>query len=194
MGIRRWGGVGVIVVLAACKGDSPGPTTAGGAVVAGIDGVACVGAIDEAPAGAVREEDPAIVQALLDQALGATDKGNLCAGQVFRATAPITVHRVWNSEKEYTQLGTWWTFTAPAGTREAYQKDYIICDGWSRLDRVVACKIKVGANFVVGPGQSVHCDAGASHVKSAKNQVFIANDGQNKVIHVDDCEPVRPWP
>lgn len=191
MGMHRWGVGGVIVVgLVACEAKPP----AGEQALLGVDGVACAGFIEKPPAGAVLEEDQAKVKALLDVAVSPSDKGNLCAGQVFRATEPITVYRVWNSEKDYTRLGRWWTFTAPSGTREAYQDDYIICDGWSRLDQVVACKIKPGANFVVGPGQNVKCDAGKSRAKSAKNQVFIANDGQKNEIFVDGCEPSKPWP
>jgi len=192
------------LVLAACKGPAttetkpPEPVTqpapAEATEVVGPDGVACVGAIEAGPDGAVREEDPGVVKALLALAVSPTDKGNLCQGTVYRATAAITVYRVWNSEKEYTQLGRWWTLGAPTGTRAEYQKDYVICDGWSRLDRVVACKLKVGSRFVIGPGQSVRCDEGPSYAKSAKNQVFIANDGQAGEILVDECEPASPWP
>lgn len=209
------------LVLAACKGAEPPATkptepveTAAPApvkaepapvktepvkpeaepVLVGIDGVSCVGGFDAVPAGAVREEDPEVTKKLLAVAVSATDKGNLCQGTVYRATEPIAVYRVWNSEKEYTQLGRWWTLGPPTGTRAQYQKDYVICDGWSRLDRVVACKLKVGSHFVIGPGQSVRCDTGPSYAKSAMNQVYIANDGQAGVILVDQCEPARPWP
>lgn len=197
-----WVGWGAIVVATiACKG---GPTSTApvetkaepepAAALAGIDGVACVGAIGAAPAGAVVEEDRAVREPLLALALAASEKGNLCAGQVYRATAPITVHRVWNSEKEFTRIGRWWSFAAPTGTREAYRRDNVICEDWSRLDRAVTCEIAVGARFVVGPGQSVACDVGASYPKSATNQVFIANDGQKNEIFVERCGEPTAWP
>ena len=159
-----------------------------------IDGIACVGTIVAAPEGAKAAGDRAAAEAVLQKSLGATDAGSLCTGQVFEAAAPIKVYRVWNSEKEYTQMGGWWSFDPPSGTREQYREQNAVCEEWSQLDRLIVCEIKVGALFVVGPGQSAACKVGPSYPKSATNQVFIPNDGRKNEIFVDNCEQKGNWP
>ena len=192
-----------VLGVAACKPGgattTPEPKDSSGgdaAAVAGgpLDGVACVGSIAAAPTGAAAPGDRAAADAVLQKALGVTDAGSLCAGQVFQAAAPIKVYRVWNSEKEYTQMGGFWSLDPPAGPREAYREANAVCEEWSPLDRLIVCEIKVGALFVVGPGQSAACKVGASYPKSATNQVFIPNDGRKGEIFVENCEPTSTWP
>lgn len=159
-----------------------------------LDGVACVGQIDAPPSGAVPVTDPAVVDPLLERALGESERGSLCMGQVFEARSSITVYRVWNSEKDYTELGTWWSFAPPGESRESYREANAVCEEWSRLDRLVVCELKIGARFVIGPGQSAACETGPSYPKSATNQVYIPNDGRIDEIHVDNCQPSSAWP
>lgn len=196
---------GLCALLLACgpKGETRAPDT-GGPGVAGpsaaplqagpIDGVACVGSVDAPPAGAEPVQDKAVADDLFKRALGADGAGSLCAGQVFRASAPLKVYRVWNSEKDYTQLGSWWSFSPPPATRERYREENAICEEWSLLDRLVVCDVKVGTSFVLGPGQSATCKSGPSYPKSATNQVFIPNDGRQGLIFVENCEQRGPWP
>ena len=153
------------------------------------DGAAWVGTI-EAPAGMTAVDDAA----LLALAVGAPGQGKLCAGRVYQVTAPTTVYRVWTAAKAYTQLGGWWSFTAPRGPRAAYQRDNAICAEWSALDTVSSCTIKLGTRIVVGPGQSADCEGDADFAASATNQVFIPNDTRKGQLFVEGCTAGVPWP
>jgi len=132
-------------------------------------------------------------QALLKKSLGARTEGKLCTGKVFLAEKPVTVYRVWNSDKNYTIYGSWWSFDSPQGPKIQYRKDNGICPSWSTLDRLSSCTIKVGAKIVVGPGQSAKC-AESTYAKSAVNQVFIPNDSRNDVLFVENCTAGVDWP
>jgi hypothetical protein len=162
--------------------ESPAP--------AAVDGVACVGAISPAPDGLKEVTD----EALLQSALAASGKGQLCTGRVYEATKPVIVYRVWNQEKSYTQTGRWWSFDVPKGDVESYRKENAICPEWSALNVVSSCTIKVGTHVVFGPGQSATCEGGLTYEKSAVNQVYIPNDGLKGQIFVENCTEGKPWP
>lgn len=155
----------------------------------GPDGIACVGAVMEPPPGLDGIEDPA----LLKEALGASGKGKLCAGKVFRVTHPLTVYRVWDNSNSNSVYGRWWSFSPPQGPRDAYREANGICPSWSALDRLSACMLKVGARIVVGPGQSADC-GGSTYAKSAVNQVYLPNDSKNGYYYVDNCISSDKWP
>ncbi len=176
---------GPLLLLAGCAGMTPPPAPA----LSGIDGIPCIGQIDKPPSGLVETRDPA----LLDKALGASGKGMLCAGKVYRAKEPVTVFRVWDSSKAYTLYGGRWSFRLPQGPRDSYRKENDICPEWSALDRMSACTLKPGAEIVVGPGQSADC-AHEKLQKSATNQVYIPNDSRQGKLFVEDCTPGAPWP
>lgn len=173
-------------LLVACAGAPPLPPPPLPAPAS-----ACAGTIDVVDG--FREVDDG---ALLQQALGAPGKGNLCTGKVFEATKSVTVYRVWNKAKPHTQLGRWWSSSAPKGPIDAYRAANAICPEWSDLDVVSECRIKVGAHIVIGPGQSATC-ATMSYPPSATNQIFIPNDTrdpENQKVFVDGCSPGAAWP
>ena len=155
----------------------------------GIDGIACVGKVETPPQGLVEINDIALLQ----QTLGASSQGKLCTGKVFQAEEPVTVYRVWNSDKSYTVYGSWWSFEEPEGPKQEYREDNGICPSWSTLDRMTSCTIKVGSKIVVGPGQSAECK-NFTYPKSDVNQVFIANDSRDNIILVDNCTEAINWP
>ena len=155
----------------------------------GIDRIACVGEIEAPPEGLIESND----KELLLKAMGASGEGKLCTGKVFLAEQPVTVYRVWNSSKSYTVYGGWWSFEQPSGPKQEYREDNGICPSWSTLDRMTSCTIKVGAEIVVGPGQSAKCEK-FTYPKSAVNQVFIPNDSRNDVIFVENCTKGVFWP
>ena len=155
----------------------------------GIDGIACVGEIEEPPEGLLESND----KELLLKAMGASGEGKLCTGKVFLTEQPVTVYRVWNSSKSYTVYGGWWSFEQPSGPKQKYREDNEICPSWSTLDRMTSCTIKVRAKIVVGPGQSAKCET-FTYPKSAVNQVFIPNDSRNDLIFVDNCAESIFWP
>ncbi|WP_020410534.1 hypothetical protein [Hahella ganghwensis] len=155
----------------------------------GIDGIACVGYIQPPPSGAIEVMDPALLQ----KALGTSGEGKLCEGKVYVATQPMTVYRVWNSDKSYTQIGSWWSFDHPNGPKPKYREDNGICPSWSTLDRLSSCTLKVGAKFVVGPGQSAQCQH-MTYAKSEVNQVFIPNDTRIDQVYVENCTEGTVWP
>ena len=125
--------------------------------------------------------------------LGAAGQGKLCAGRVFEARRPLKVYRLWTEAKAYTELGGWWTLTLPSGSRDAYRQANVICPEWSALDVLSACEIKVGARFVLGPGQSARCQVGEIG-GSAVNQVFLPNDTRVQRVFVENCQRLGAWP
>ncbi|WP_124602735.1 hypothetical protein [Burkholderia sp. Bp8963] len=153
----------------------------------------CVGTI-EPPYGLEQTSNPA----LLGRAVGQTDKGGLCEGNVFKVTQPLTVYRVWDSSKTWSQYGNWWSFNPPAGPTDTYRAKNEICPSWSRLDRVTQCRLKVGAEIVIGPGQSAQCGASDSNISyppSPETQVFVPNDGAvDDKRSVTDCLAEIAWP
>jgi len=156
------------------------------------EGAACPGKIETAD-GLQEAQDPALLQ----KALGAPGKGQLCAGKVYTTVKPVTVYRVWNSAKAYTQLGSWWSLSRPGGPVDQYRADNAICPEWSDLNTVSECHLKVGAKVVVGPGQSASCDKGVTYPPSATNQVFVPNetrDPANQKVYVEGCTPGAAWP
>jgi hypothetical protein len=154
-----------------------------------LDGVACVGMVDPAPSGLAQVDDPQ----LLNDALGKSGDGKLCYGQVFAATAPVTVYRVWNSAKSYTEFGKWWSLIKPTGPVDTYRNDNAICPEWSELNQLTRCTIKVGAHVVIGPGQSANCMM-MMYGKSAVNQVYMANDTRVGMLQVENCTQLGAWP
>jgi hypothetical protein len=150
----------------------------------------CVGDGGGAPEGATAVDDPA----LLARAIGAEGAGKLCAGAVFEAARPITVYRVWQRDRAYTELGRWWSLERPAGPREAYRARNAVCPEWSALDAWSRCELRVGARFVVGPGQSARCEGGATIPRSATRQVYVDNDTREGRVFVERCENQGVWP
>lgn len=150
----------------------------------------CVGTIEAPVAGLAPSSDPELLQL----ALGQPDKGQLCMGQVFVATAPVKVYRVWDQAKGYTLYGRWWSFMLPTGPAERYRAANAICPSWSVLNQMSSCTLKVGSKIVVGPGQSADCGDGLVYPKSPVNQVFINNDSRNNVLWVEHCDAGSNWP
>jgi hypothetical protein len=169
--------------------DTNAPSDISMPAVGPVDGVACVGAIDSVPEGAKEVADEGLAKSAIDE----TGKGKLCMTRVYEVIAPIKVYRVWNSQKTYTELGKWWSFTKPAGPVDAYREQNAICPEWSDLDRVSVCELKVGSHFAVGPGQSATC-AATKYEKSPVNQVFIPNDTREQKVFVDHCEQLGAFP
>ncbi len=150
----------------------------------------CVGNIQAPAVGLEATSDPELLQS----ALGQPDKGQLCMGQVFVATAPVKVYRVWDQAKSYTLYGRWWSFMLPKGPTDQYREANAICPNWSVLNQMSSCTLKVGSKIVVGPGQSADCGEGLVYPKSAVNQVYINNDSRNNVLWVENCDPGSNWP
>ena len=152
--------------------------------------VDCVGTIQAPAAGLEATSDPELLQS----ALGQPNKGQLCMGQVFVAAAPVKVYRVWDQAKSYTLYGRWWSFMLPKGPTDQYREANAICPGWSVLNQMSSCTLKVGSKIVVGPGQSADCGEGLVYPRSAVNQVYINNDSRNNVLWVENCDAGSAWP
>lgn len=160
------------------------------AAVTTVKATDCVGTIQVPTAGLEATSDPELLQS----ALGQPEKGQLCMGQVFVATAPVKVYRVWDQAKSYTLYGRWWSFNLPQGPTEQYREANAICPNWSVLNQMSSCTLKVGSKIVVGPGQSADCGDGLVYPKSAVNQVYINNDSRNNVLWVENCDAGSNWP
>jgi hypothetical protein len=154
----------------------------------------CAGEVGLPPPGLNEVQDPG----LLAQAIGRPMQGKLCTGKVFRVTgysgAQVQVYRVWDASKPYTAYGSWWSFDPPLGPRDVYRQANEICPAWSALNKVSRCTVKVGAEIVVGPGQSAVCDNALSYPVSPVNQVFIPNDLNHDQLAVENCTVEGDWP
>lgn len=153
----------------------------------------CVGSI-EPPYGLMPVNDPA----LLAKAVMKPTEGGLCMGAVFQVTQPLTVYRVWDSAKPWGEYGTWWSFNPPAGPRDIYRIKNEICPSWSHLDRVTQCRLKVGSEIVIAPGQSAQCgaqDGDVGYPQSAEIQVYVPNDTSDPSKRfISDCVAATAWP
>ena len=156
-----------------------------------LDGEACVGSPEQMPAGLTPVEDAPLLQ----EALGKTGEGKLCTGRVFAASqaGSVTVYRVWNRAKSYTEFGKWWSLGAPMGTVDSYRQENAICPEWSDLNQLTRCTLKAGAHVVIGPGQSAACMS-LTYEKSATNQVYMANDTRVGMLYVEGCTQLGMWP
>lgn len=174
------------VSFAGCTGLPPQQQGAGG------QQGQCVGAI-EPPYGLTPVSDPALLAATIQP----PGKGGLCMGQVYQVVQPLAVYRVWDAAKPWSELGKWWSFAPPAGPRDAYRVKNEICPSWSALDQVTQCRLKVGAEIVIGPGQSAACDQkdDVNYPPSAEIQVYVPNDNSNPGKElVFDCVAKAAWP
>lgn len=180
---RGFASFGVLLLLSGCA-SRPVST-----LPVGKDGLVCAGPVMTAPDGLAPVSDAA----LLDEASGASGEGKLCAGQVFAVVQPVRVYRVWDSARPYTQLGRWWSFAAPQGSRAQYREANAICSSWSALDIAGSCLLKTGSLVVVGPGQSARCPEGELP-RAAVNQVYVPNDARAGTLLVTDCDAGTPWP
>ena len=169
---------------------SQAPHNSPGHELAPLDAHACAGSVMSPPKG-LKEVKDASFNAT--PPLDKTDNGKLCKAKVFEVVSPVTVYRVWNKSKAYTEKGQWWSFSRPKGPVSQYRHDNEICPEWSDLDMLTQCKLKVGSKIAVGPGQSAKC-ATLTYPKSAVNQVFVPNDGRKGVFHVDNCSKPVAWP
>jgi hypothetical protein len=154
-----------------------------------LEGNRCNGEIEARQEGLVEVTD----NELLEKAVRPINIGGICTGKVYQANKPVTVYRVWNKENAGSEIGRWWTFKPPTGTRENYRKDYDICKSWNALNRMTSCTIKIGAKIVVGPGQSAYCKkSGTIYPQSPFNQVYIDNDRGEPLV--ENCKPSIKWP
>lgn len=181
---------GAVLALGGCTSWAPQAPTAS---APGSTQTQCVGQI-QPPYGLTVISDPA----LLAKTVQPPGKGGLCMGEVYQVTQPLTVYRVWDSSKPWSQFGKWWSFAPPAGPRDAYRVQNEICPTWSKLDQVTQCRLKVGSEIVIGPGQSAQCDppdTGISYPPSAEIQVFVPNDNSDPSKEfVSNCVAATAWP
>jgi len=154
----------------------------------GIDGVPCDGQI-VAPAGWREVSD----DALLKMALGATDKGGICAGKVFELTQATRVYRVWDARYANSRLGKWWALDQPQSPRETYRANYAICPDWSALDEETACMLQVGSRIVLGTTQSAACGS-FTYPKTAWLQVYVNPNGAPVESMLNACDADQSWP
>ncbi|MGN6649303.1 hypothetical protein [Trinickia sp.] len=179
-----------LLALAGCSSMTPPQPTA---ATPPSPQTECVGKL-EPPYGLTVISDPA----LLAKTVQPPGKGGLCMGEVYQVTQPLTVYRVWDASKPWSQYGTWWSFNPPAGPRDVYRVKNEICPKWSKLDQVTQCRLKVGSEIVIGPGQSAQCDppdTGISYAPSAEIQVYVPNDNSDPSKElVSDCVAATAWP
>ena len=180
----------LICVAGMLAGCAQFPSGGGGGPL--TETAACTGSIN-VPYGLVEVTD----DSLLKQAVYPAGQGGLCDAKVFKVQQPLTVYRVWDNANQNSQYGRWWSFNPPAGPVPAYRAANAICPEFSALNRVKQCRLKVGAEVVIGPGQSMVCKSDVSYPQSAVNQVFVPNDTRdpgNVKLAVDDCLADASWP
>ena len=119
-------------------------------------------------------------KALLTTALGKPEQGKLCQGKVYQSkpNSDVTLFRAWNSTNPNSRFGKWWSLNKPVGNIAQYRKDYEICYQWSPIDKLIQCKLKPGAQVVVGNGQSAKCSKYLTYPVSEKLQVYVVNSAE----------------
>lgn len=174
-----------LFVLSGCTTSSMRPAH----TELGIDNVACLGTVTEQPP----ELHEITLPALQKRAQFISGKGGVCSAKVFSVITPIPIYRIYDASQADSKFGGWWTFKRPSGTKEAYRADNAICEEWSRLDRMLSCKLKAGATIVIGTTQSAMCNNGLILPKTIENQIFIPNDITTGTIYVDSCQEEKIW-
>jgi hypothetical protein len=97
----------------------------------------------------------------------------------------VSIYRLQDEGGEKS-FGRWWAFAPPEGTKVTYRENYDICETWGNpLTQAAICRLPKGAVVVVGPGQSVKCDAQKALPASPTNQVFIPQETLGKL---KDCK------
>ncbi|GGX73739.1 hypothetical protein GCM10007392_46530 [Saccharospirillum salsuginis] len=154
---------------------------------------ACEGSTDIPPHLSTQFE-PVTDPALLNEALGAPNEGELCQGQVYVALEEtrIQIYRAWNSTNPGSRLGNWWAFDKPSGRVADYREDYEICYQWSPLDKMVSCTLTPGTKVVVGNGQSAQCSQYLTYPVSAEQQVYI-DEAAEAVANCADYDGMFSW-
>ena len=89
--------------------------------------------------------------------------GGLCMAKTYEVPPPgyrqVKVYHLWNSATGK-PWGRWWTLTAPQGSESQFRATHGKCPSTGpadRHDRMRTCWLKVGAEFALGPGQSLEC-------------------------------------
>jgi hypothetical protein len=124
-------------------------------------------------------------------AVAAPGGGNLGMAYVFRATASIDL---WRAYTESDWNGRWWALDQPQGSQDAFRADYVICPEWNGLRFLVHCRLKPGAVFAAGPGNSASCKDGSSYPGSSKWQVYLPLTKERSRLQVFDVEaPVEEY-
>jgi hypothetical protein len=146
---------------------------------------ACVGAVPGLP-----ELEPNPKATIHEKAIGKEGDGRLCEAKAFRVKTALTVHRVWDGSKPESRVGRWWALEAPRGTTADYRRAYAICPEWSAADRSVTCKVKAGAEVVLGTGQSAKCADGTVYPAAATVQMFVPDPAAS----MEGCTEGRAFP
>lgn len=157
---------------------------------AGVDGVACVGAVPSA----ADQLTSASNTALLAKSQYASGKGGMCAAKVFAVAGPVSVYRVYDSQNPHSMYGSWWALARPAGPKDDYRAINAICKAWSGLDRLVSCQARNSSEIVLGTTQSADCPDGTVYPKTAAIQVYMPNDQRAGILHVENCREEGAWP
>lgn len=170
----------VVVMVAGCGSPPPAvvpsavppvPSSAPSPVPSSAPSpAACPGAIP-----AVAGLEPAPELPIAAKAVGKEGDGRLCQAKAFRVKTAMTVHRVWDGSKPESRVGRWWALEAPRGSTADYRRAYAICTEWSAADRSVSCKVKAGAEVVLGTGQSAKCADGTLYPAASTVQMFVAD-------------------
>ena len=184
--IYNWALAGLLLILAGCANLGAPPTP----IATGIDGQPCLGALPSA----VNGLNPTTNPEMLAKAQMPLRKGGVCTAAAFAVAAPVTVFRVYDGTRPTSAYGGWWSLTRPGGSRDDYRAQNAICKAWSALDRLLACSLITGAEIVLGTTQSVTCDDGLEYPQTASIQVFVANDGRNNILYVENCRELGDWP
>lgn len=185
--------VGATVIACAAPPTTVAPPSAPKAALPSSSGAmpspdaptACVGGV---PTIAELEASPKAT--IPEKAIGKAGDGRLCEAKAFRVRTALTVHRVWDGAKPESRVGRWWALEAPKGTTSDYRKAYAICPEWSAANRSVTCKVKAGAEVVLGTGQSAKCADGTVYPAAATVQMFVPDPASS----IEGCTEGQAFP
>lgn len=92
----------------------------------------------------------------------------------YETTEPIRVYRGWNSSKEWSERGSWWSPDPPSGTLSEYRRMMAVCPEWSLLDTFSTAIIRRRTSLIIGYTSSVQCDS-IEYGDTSVIQIYLIN-------------------
>ncbi len=117
----------------------------------------------------------------------------------------VKVYRIFTdpvTQGKARKYSSWWTLTAPSGSKSNYMSENAICPEYNNMTHLVVCELKRGVKVSIGSTQSVKCGDGKvikQNLKVMQAYIDTAFGKDDKTIIDKDgpfarCEPVRKSP
>ena len=99
----------------------------------------------------------------------------------YETSDPIRVYRGWNSEKEWSKRGRWWSTQPPSGTLSEYRRSMAVCPEWSPLDTFSTAVIRRRTALIIGYTSAVQCDS-IEYGDTSVIQIYLINPSRLRKV------------